>query len=423
MTRHRRRGAARLLVASLAWLLAVAGLLGSADRSVAAPTPGPTDATQAQTDAGDAAGSVADLQARIGRTARSVAVADRAAAAAQQRFDRQVALERAAADGLRRATEDARRTGSAYEQAHAAFVEIITAQYEGGAGGATLGRLLTAGDPGELLTMQADGALVEQYVSGVLERNRTALAADDQARRRRAAALATQHEVSTGLRAGRDRARQAAARAAAALGDLRKELLAARVTQERADAVLSQFLGGWSLADPARAAALNRYYVDLVQRAAGPDGADLGGRSAAERGSQAALRALSQIGRPYAWAGGNGSGPTAGLCTAGDAANDCHVVGYDCSGLAMYAWAPDLPLPHLASAQYSAGRVHPAVTDLLPGDLVFWSTDGRVDGIHHVAIYVGEGNVVQAPQSGDIVRVTPLGSVDSGYFGATRPLN
>jgi cell wall-associated NlpC family hydrolase len=40
-----------------------------------------------------------------------------------------------------------------------------------------------------------------------------------------------------------------------------------------------------------------------------------------------------------------------------------------------------------------------------------------------VAVYVGDGNVVQAPQSGDIVRVTPLGSVDSGYFGATRPLS
>jgi GrpB-like predicted nucleotidyltransferase (UPF0157 family) len=43
-------------------------------------------------------------------------------------------------------------------------------------------------------------------------------------------------------------------------------------------------------------------------------------------------------------------------------------------------------------------------------------------GIHHVAIYIGGGDVIQAPQSGDIVRVTPLDQVDSGYFGATRPL-
>jgi cell wall-associated NlpC family hydrolase len=45
-----------------------------------------------------------------------------------------------------------------------------------------------------------------------------------------------------------------------------------------------------------------------------------------------------------------------------------------------------------------------------------------VGGIHHVAIYIGGGNVIQAPQSGDIVRITPLGQVSSGYFGATRPL-
>jgi len=75
-------------------------------------------------------------------------------------------------------------------------------------------------------------------------------------------------------------------------------------------------------------------------------------------------------------------------------------------------------------AQYAvAGTRHPQLTELLPGDLVFWSDDGRASGIHHVAIYIGDGNVVQAPQSGDIVRVTPLARVDSGYFGATRPMS
>jgi cell wall-associated NlpC family hydrolase len=59
---------------------------------------------------------------------------------------------------------------------------------------------------------------------------------------------------------------------------------------------------------------------------------------------------------------------------------------------------------------------------LLPGDLLFWSSNGTVGGIHHVAMYVGGGNVIQAPNSGDIVRITPLGNVDSGFFGATRPL-
>ena len=80
-------------------------------------------------------------------------------------------------------------------------------------------------------------------------------------------------------------------------------------------------------------------------------------------------------------------------------------------------------MAHIAAAQYGSGTVHPAITALLPGDLVFWSSNTTVAGIHHVAIYVGNGNVIQAPQSGDIVRITPLGSVSSGLFGATRPLS
>jgi cell wall-associated NlpC family hydrolase len=80
-------------------------------------------------------------------------------------------------------------------------------------------------------------------------------------------------------------------------------------------------------------------------------------------------------------------------------------------------------MPHYAASQYgSAGKFHPSSSEFQPGDLLFWSSNGTVAGIHHVAIYIGNGNVVQAPQSGDIVRVTPWNKVDWGYFGATRPL-
>jgi peptidoglycan DL-endopeptidase RipA len=86
----------------------------------------------------------------------------------------------------------------------------------------------------------------------------------------------------------------------------------------------------------------------------------------------------------------------------------------------MYAWA-QFDFVHLASTQYTQGSVHPNVASLMPGDLVFWSDGGQL-AIHHVAIYVGNGNVIQAPQSGDIVRITPLDQMGPGYFGATRPL-
>jgi cell wall-associated NlpC family hydrolase len=107
-----------------------------------------------------------------------------------------------------------------------------------------------------------------------------------------------------------------------------------------------------------------------------------------------------------------------------DGWNDSSVYGFDCSGLALYAWAPQgIYLPHFAASQYFvAGSYHPSPGEFLPGDLLFWSTGGA-DGIHHVAIYIGNGNVVQAPNSGDVVKVTPWDQVSWGYYGATRPLS
>ena len=123
---------------------------------------------------------------------------------------------------------------------------------------------------------------------------------------------------------------------------------------------------------------------------------------------------------PYAYAGGNSDGATFGVCLPGDAHNDCHILGFDCSGLALYAWAAQgIYMPHFAEAQYDAGSEHPSVDQLMPGDLVFFTNNGAQSGIHHVAIYIGNDQVVQAPQSGDVVKVSDLWS--DGYFGATRP--
>lgn len=155
-----------------------------------------------------------------------------------------------------------------------------------------------------------------------------------------------------------------------------------------------------------------------------PAPGSMGGWTAA-KGQAAAQRALGQLGTPYSWAGGNYDGPTYGVDSPGtDGWNDSTVLGFDCSGLTMYGWAPQgLYLPHYAASQYVvAGSYHPQPGQFLPGDLLFWS-DGGQAAIHHVAMYIGGGNVVQAPNSGDVVKVTPWDQVASGYFGATRPLS
>ncbi|MDQ2796726.1 MAG: NlpC/P60 family protein, partial [Actinomycetota bacterium] len=118
-------------------------------------------------------------------------------------------------------------------------------------------------------------------------------------------------------------------------------------------------------------------------------------------------------------AAGDQYGPNDGGCS--DPIAPCGTVGFDCSGLVLYAWGQNWD--HFAATQYTqAGSVHPSSDNFKPGDLLFWSGDGTVGGIGHVAIYIGNGDVVQAPQSGDVIKITPWQQVESGYFGATRPL-
>ena len=88
---------------------------------------------------------------------------------------------------------------------------------------------------------------------------------------------------------------------------------------------------------------------------------------------------MAYLGWPYSFAAGNYNGPTYGVAVDYDSRNDAHVFGFDCSGLALYAWAPYIHMDHYAATQYNqAGHVHPNVASLMPGDLVFWSDDGTV---------------------------------------------
>ncbi|MBE7190330.1 C40 family peptidase, partial [Jatrophihabitans endophyticus] len=139
----------------------------------------------------------------------------------------------------------------------------------------------------------------------------------------------------------------------------------------------------------------------------------------------AVARARSWLGMPYSWAGGDATGPTTGRCDVHNGGDlDCHVVGFDCSGLAMYAWGPYASLPHLASAQRQAGAFHPTLAQLRPGDLVFFSAY-LPGGTGHVAIYTGHGRVIEAPQSGSVIRRSTLSALmadDGTYRGAVRPL-
>jgi len=110
---------------------------------------------------------------------------------------------------------------------------------------------------------------------------------------------------------------------------------------------------------------------------------------------EAATIALRYLGVPYVW---GGESPK----------------GFDCSGLVAYVYAQlGITLPHYAAAQYQLGVAVPS-DQLQPGDLVFF------DGLAHVGIYIGGGQFVHAPHTGDVVKITTLAAYGGGYVGARR---
>ncbi|MEV7806881.1 NlpC/P60 family protein [Microbispora sp. NPDC088329] len=125
------------------------------------------------------------------------------------------------------------------------------------------------------------------------------------------------------------------------------------------------------------------------------------GRLGSGPGETAAQWALKQIGKPYVWAA---AGPS----------------GFDCSGLTMRAWQrAGVSLDHWTGTQWTSGR-HVPLKELRTGDLIFYGQLSRNPGsIHHVGIYIGRGMMVHAPQTGDVVRISPIWRHD--LVGATRP--
>jgi peptidoglycan DL-endopeptidase CwlO len=111
-------------------------------------------------------------------------------------------------------------------------------------------------------------------------------------------------------------------------------------------------------------------------------------------GTTALRAALTQRGKPYVW---GAAGPDS----------------YDCSGLVMWAFAQEgISLPHYTGDQWNSG-MHVSRADLEPGDLVFFFAD-----ISHVGLYIGNGLMVDAPSTGQVVQVQPV--FWDSYVGAVR---
>jgi cell wall-associated NlpC family hydrolase len=114
-----------------------------------------------------------------------------------------------------------------------------------------------------------------------------------------------------------------------------------------------------------------------------------------------ALRAAaSKLGRPYVW---GAEGPDS----------------FDCSGLVQWAFAQaGVRMPRVTHQQWVTGPQVP-LSQAQPGDLIFWRLDPTNPGyISHVAIYWGDGKMIQAPRTGDVVKISPV--YTRGFAGVVR---
>jgi len=140
-----------------------------------------------------------------------------------------------------------------------------------------------------------------------------------------------------------------------------------------------------------------------------PAGGGATGTGGGPKAQKVIAAARTELGLPYIWGGGGYNGPTGG--------------GFDCSGLTSYAFHQvGLDLPRTAQTEYSAtassklpGGFDPA--SYQPGDLLFY---GTADNIHHVAIAIGNGQLIQASTFGEPLNIKPI--YHSDFFAATRPL-
>jgi cell wall-associated NlpC family hydrolase len=171
-----------------------------------------------------------------------------------------------------------------------------------------------------------------------------------------------------------------------------RQLIEAQQAAERAAAARAAAVARARLAaatpTPSPSVSLDTSTATVVESSGG------GSVPSSGHGSEVASIALAQQGKPYVWAA---AGPSA----------------FDCSGLVMYAFAQiGISLPHSSYAQAGMGQPVDRA-DLEPGDLVFFNGDS------HVGIYIGGGQMVHAPHTGDVVRVISI-DAHGGYGHARR---
>lgn len=402
-------------------VLLVATLAAGSGVASAAPTPPPTPApppnpSEQQLDQSkkDVAGASAQAGKLTGQLTQVQAKADELGAKLEDRqeeakeaLDAQQTAESAAQAAARRVLTTRTETeaaSAAIEEAHRKLDEFITAAYLQGVDAGSLGLLIEASGPDDLvrraelteaLATDQRAALDSLQRARVAKANADSLAraAEEQARETAAAAAAAKRQADTQVDSAED---------AVEVGQVELD----QVEALKAD--IERQLDELSTKDAGLRAQRQRY-LDYQAELARQASAAAGRVRSSATGTVGGVinRALSMIGTTYAWGGGNGSGPSRGIRDGGvaDRFKDYRKTGFDCSGLMLYAFnGAGIGLPRYSGNQYNAGKKVP-LSQMQPGDMLFWANGKR---IHHVALYIGDGRMVEAPYSGGKVKISPV---------------
>jgi cell wall-associated NlpC family hydrolase len=339
----------------------------------------------------------ADIADQITAVQARLDTLNAAAGAAAERYNagriRLVKAQRDATAAQRKAQQE----GAAVQVLRAQAGQFAAQVYRGGSGSMGMQVLQSAEGPQALL--DGLGALnhVARTQADALSRLATARHRQAQAADTARKAAAEQRASVAALEADRATVVRSATQAGQLLRQLQvrqaalikaaADAAARKAAQERATRLAAQ-----AAANEAALAAFN----GSQNQAPAPSSAPA--RQYAGNAAQIAVRvAQDQLGKPYVW---GASGPGA----------------FDCSGLTMYAYAAaGISLPHYTGAQWNSGR-HVSQSELQPGDLIFFHSD-----LHHMGMYIGGGQLIHAPRSGDVVRIVSLsGWFQDKYAGAVR---
>jgi cell wall-associated NlpC family hydrolase len=410
-----RAGRARAARGVAAVAVTVACLL-AAPAPARAASVGPSDGqlSAAQLAANAAGRQVAEITGQIAAAQSQVARAQAVANIALGRFEsRQTDYESAQA-AAQRAGDDAAAARAAQDDARAKVAAFARHSYIQGSTSAGYAAALTSDGPQQMLERNALLAAANGHRTDVFIQMTTAAeranAATRAAADARDAAAALRQRAQADLNAAvnlETTARRQAHALQTRQGTLRAQLEVAQqhllgLRRARAVAVTDQ---RQQTAAAAVAASYSRRGSATILAA--------GNRGGSPATRTAISAALNYVGQMYAWGGGSLTGPSEGF------GPDVGVVGFDCSGLTRYAYAQaGVSIPRVAVDQYA---LLPHVSRLQPGDLVFYATDpSDRTTIHHVAMYLGRGQMIEAPESGERVHVTAM-RYGYEYIGAVRP--